>query len=83
MKKIILSGFLLMISHFLSAQIQNPVDWTVSSKKIADKTYEIHLTATINAGMFIHRQLQTGDLYLPAFHLQKIRCCCCREKQKK
>lgn len=56
MKKIILSGFLLMISHFLSAQIQNPVDWTVSSKKIADKTYEIHLTATINKGWHVYSQ---------------------------
>ncbi len=56
MKKIILSGFLFMISHILSAQIQNPVDWTVSSKKIADKTYEIHLTATINKGWHVYSQ---------------------------
>ena len=56
MKRIATIGILLMISNILFAQIQNPVEWTVSSKKIADKTYEIHLTAIINKGWHVYSQ---------------------------
>jgi thiol:disulfide interchange protein DsbD len=56
MKKIITGAFLLLFSNFLFAQIQNPVSWTATSKKISDKTYEIHLTATINKGWHIYSQ---------------------------
>jgi DsbC/DsbD-like thiol-disulfide interchange protein len=56
MKRIVMLGILLVISNILFAQIQNPVEWTVSSKKIADKTYEIHLTAIINKGWHVYSQ---------------------------
>ena len=56
MKKVLTLGILLFISNILFGQIQNPVEWTVSSKKIADKTYEIHLTATINKGWHVYSQ---------------------------
>jgi DsbC/DsbD-like thiol-disulfide interchange protein len=56
MKRIVTLGILLVISNILFAQIQNPVEWTVSSKKIADKTYEIHLTAIINKGWHVYSQ---------------------------
>ena len=56
MKKIIAAAFLLLSSNFLFAQIQNPVSWAATSKKISDKTYEIHLVATINKGWHIYSQ---------------------------
>ncbi len=56
MKKIITASFLLLFSNFLFAQIQNPVEWTATSKKINDKTYEIHLTANINKGWHVYSQ---------------------------
>ena len=56
MKKLIALSFLLMLSGFLFAQIQNPVGWTATSKKINDKTYEVHLTANIEKGWHIYSQ---------------------------
>ena len=56
MKRIITAGFLLLFSNILFAQIQNPVEWTATSKKINDKTYEIRLTANINKGWHIYSQ---------------------------
>ena len=56
MKRIITISFLLLFSNILFAQIQNPVEWTATSKKIADKTYEVHITATIDRGWHIYSQ---------------------------
>ncbi|MEO9022876.1 MAG: protein-disulfide reductase DsbD domain-containing protein [Ginsengibacter sp.] len=56
MKKMITAGVLLLFSNLLFAQIQNPVEWTATSKKINDKTYEIHLTANIDRGWHIYSQ---------------------------
>jgi thiol:disulfide interchange protein DsbD len=57
MKKLFVAAFLLLFSNFLFAQIvKSPVEWTATSKKIADKTYEIHLTANINQGWHIYSQ---------------------------
>lgn len=57
MKKLLFASILLLFSNFLFAQmVQNPVSWTVTSKKIADKTYEIHLTANIETPWHIYSQ---------------------------
>jgi hypothetical protein len=56
MKKIIPIAVLLLFSNFLFAQIQNPVEWTATSKKISDKVYEIHLKANIDKGWHIYSQ---------------------------
>ncbi|HEU5054568.1 MAG TPA: protein-disulfide reductase DsbD domain-containing protein [Hanamia sp.] len=56
MKRIITISFLLLFSNILFAQIQNPVEWNATAKKIADKTYEVHLTATIDPGWHIYSQ---------------------------
>lgn len=56
MKKYIISGIFLLAANFLFAQIQNPVSWTTTSKKINDKTYEVHLTANLNNGWHIYSQ---------------------------
>ncbi len=39
----------------------NPVTWSYSAKKIADKKYEIHLTATIQSGWHLYSQTQPED----------------------
>lgn len=57
MKKILLGLIFIFISGFLFAQIvSNPVEWTASAKKTADKTYEIHLIASIKEGWHIYSQ---------------------------
>ena len=56
MKKLLFSSFLLVVANMLFAQIQDPVHWTATSKKIADKTYEIHLTANIDNKWHIYSQ---------------------------
>ena len=39
-----------------SAQMENPVQWSYSAKKIADKTYELHITAILEGKWHIYAQ---------------------------
>ena len=43
------------------AQMPSPVQWTYSAKKIADKTYEVHLTASIQTNWHLYSQKQPED----------------------
>jgi hypothetical protein len=53
---------LVFITGVISANAQlNPVNWAFTSKKIADKTYEIHLTATMQSGWHLFSQVQPED----------------------
>ncbi len=61
MKKIILSLVLTAVFGAANAQMLNPVQWTFSSKKISDKVYEIHLTATIQNNWHLYSQTQPAD----------------------
>ena len=56
MKKIFTAIVLLMFTGVVSAQINNPVIWSYSAKKIGDKTYEIHMTATITGNWHLYAQ---------------------------
>ena len=56
MKKIVLATLMLFFAGFVNAQINNPVLWTYSAKKIADKTYELHITATITDNWHLYAQ---------------------------
>lgn len=56
MKKLITATFLVLFAGFANAQINNPVLWSYSAKKIADKTYEIHMTATITGNWHLYAQ---------------------------
>jgi thiol:disulfide interchange protein DsbD len=40
---------------------QNPVTWSFSANKIADKTYEIHMKATIQKNWHLYSQKQPDD----------------------
>ncbi|MBL0145118.1 MAG: hypothetical protein IPP48_04545 [Chitinophagaceae bacterium] len=61
MKKVLLSVLVLMSVFFVNAQVQNPVQWSFTSKKIADKVYEVYLTATIQSGWHLYSQTQPKD----------------------
>ena len=56
MKVTLLSLLVMMISAVSFAQSSSQVKWSYSAKKIADKTYEVHLTATVNGDWHIYAQ---------------------------
>ena len=59
MKKLFLSASILFMGLFLYSQ--NPVSWTFSAKKVDDKTFEIHMTASIQKGWHLYSQDQPED----------------------
>jgi len=59
MTKWLLTMALLFGSYFLNAQ--TPVSWSFNSKKVSDKTYEVHLTANIQSGWHLYSQDQPSD----------------------
>ncbi|HKH61742.1 MAG TPA: protein-disulfide reductase DsbD domain-containing protein [Flavitalea sp.] len=56
MKKFSLLIVSLITASVLFAQSNKQVKWAFSSKKIADKTYEVHMTATINGNFHMYAQ---------------------------
>ena len=44
-----------------SAQSSKQVQWNYSVKKIADKTFEVHMSATISGGFHLYAQDAGGD----------------------
>lgn len=52
----IIGMFLLFFAGFAKAQINNPVTWSYAAKKVADKTYELHLTASIDGNWHLYAQ---------------------------
>src|SRR5882757_9338368 len=61
MKKIIPAVILIMMGFASQAQVMSPVTWSFTSKKVADKTYEIHVTANIQSGWHLYSQTQPDD----------------------
>ena len=59
--KIILPLFLVLSAFVSQAQLLNPVSWTYTAKKIADNTYEVHITAKMEAGWHLYSQVQPDD----------------------
>lgn len=51
---------LIFVSITASAQL-NPVSWSFSSVKVADKTYEVHMKATIQNTWHLYSQTQPDD----------------------
>ncbi|MBO9200763.1 MULTISPECIES: protein-disulfide reductase DsbD domain-containing protein [Niastella] len=56
MKATLLSLLVMMIGAVSFAQSSTQVKWTFSSKKIADKTYEVHATAAVTGNWHIYSQ---------------------------
>ena len=51
---------LFVVSSYLT-KAQNPVQWTYSSKRINDSTFEIHILAKIDPGWHIYAQKQSEN----------------------
>lgn len=60
MKKFVFSIMFVLAAFLVNAQL-NPVSWTFTSKKIADKTYEVHMKATMQSGWHLYSQMQPED----------------------
>lgn len=56
LKKFLSFMLLLLFTGYANAQINNPVTWTYTAKKIADKTYELHITANIDGNWHLYAQ---------------------------
>jgi thiol:disulfide interchange protein DsbD len=56
MKATLLALLLSVFGIAAFSQSNKEVKWTFSAKKIADKTYEVHLTATVNGNWHIYSQ---------------------------
>ena len=57
MKKILLALIVLFsFTGMAFSQIENPVKWTYTSKKLGDKLYELQITATLQPGWHIYAQ---------------------------
>ena len=71
-KKTVVGMLLLLFAFYADAQINNPVIWNYTAKKIADKTYELHITASINANWHLYAQgAGTGPEPTTAFTFTK------------
>ena len=56
MKKIYLALLSFFVVAVASAQIENPVKWSYTAKKISDKVYDIYITATLDNKWHIYAQ---------------------------
>jgi hypothetical protein len=56
MKQFLLIGLFISTGFLAVAQSGKQVKWSFAAKKIADKTYEIHMTADINANWHMYAQ---------------------------
>src|ERR1700743_3061657 len=65
MKKIVLFSLAVITGTLAMAQSSKQVSWVYSAKKVADKTYEIHMTATIGGDYHLYAQDAGGDGPIP------------------
>ena len=65
MKKTLLFGLTVLTGNILMAQSSKQVNWSYTAKKIADKTYEIHMTASIGGDYHLYAQDAGGDGPIP------------------
>ena len=61
MKGILYTILILITSCTAMAQMPDPVKWSYTSKKIADKTYEVHITAAVQNTWHLYSQNQPAD----------------------
>lgn len=52
---------ILSLFFLASVSAQHPVSWSFTAKKLDDKTYEIHMTATMQDGWHLYSQDQPDD----------------------
>jgi thiol:disulfide interchange protein DsbD len=56
MKKIYLALLSFFVVAVASAQIENPVKWSYTAKKISDKVYDVYVTANLDNKWHIYAQ---------------------------
>jgi len=56
MKKLYAAITALFLVATASAQIENPVTWTYTAKKVSDKVYDVYVTATIAPKWHVYAQ---------------------------
>lgn len=65
MKPIILFSFALLTGSLAMAQSSKQVNWSYTAKKIAARTYEVHMTATIGGDFHLYAQDAGGEGPIP------------------
>jgi Disulphide bond corrector protein DsbC len=60
LKKLFLLLLIVPAAFVAKAQL-NPVTWSFTAVKVADKTYEIHMKATIQTNWHLYSQTQPAD----------------------
>ena len=65
MKKLIVSFFAFFFFAAAFAQMENPVKWTYTAKKIKADVYELHITALLEPKWHIYSQDISGDGPVP------------------
>ena len=65
MQKVLLFGLAVLMGGMVTAQSSTQVKWTYSAKKIADKTFEVHMTAVIGGDYHLYAQDAGGDGPIP------------------
>ena len=60
----------LLVAYFAvsHAQIDNPVIWNSFAKKVGDKAYELHFSATLSQNWHLYSQDAGEDLVSTVFH---------------
>jgi len=61
MKKILFFAIGVCAMQFTFGQSNKQVQWTYNAKKVSDKIYEVHMTATINGDFHLYAQDVGGD----------------------
>jgi hypothetical protein len=56
MKRLSFIFLCLVVASQVFSQVKDPVRWTFEAKKISDNTYEVSLTANLDAGWHIYSQ---------------------------
>src|ERR1700761_4569023 len=65
MKSILLLTLAVLTGSLIMAQSSKEVSWSYSAKKVADKTYEVHMTATIGGNYHLYAQDAGGEGPIP------------------
>jgi DsbC/DsbD-like thiol-disulfide interchange protein len=65
MKKLYSLVLFILAGTVTMAQSSKQVKWSFSAKKVADKTYEVHMTAAIGDGYHMYSQTPGADGPLP------------------
>lgn len=65
MKKALFFSVALLAGAVAMAQSSKQVSWNYSAKKLSDKVYEVHMTATVGGDYHIYAQHPGGDGPIP------------------